>query len=72
MYGYSSQHKIDAIRRDIKDYAQSGKYYCTNEIARELSNIHNGLDHMTLDNTISSSTKFKGSPGLNSMTSKYV
>lgn len=68
MYSHTNQ-KIDEIRRDIDNIAQSGNYYCTQEIGRELSNIRNGLDHMRLDNNISSTSKFKGSPGLNTYTS---
>ena len=70
MYANHSDQKIDEIRRDIKDIAQSGKYYCTQEIARELSKIQNGLDHIKLDNNISSSSKFKGSPGIQTLTSE--
>ena len=68
MYANHSNQKFDEIRGDIRDIAQSGKYYCTHEIARELSNIQNGLDHIKLDNNISSTSKFKGSPAINTYT----
>lgn len=39
---------------------QSGQYYCTNELANELTRINNAVDHLKLDgNIMSTSDSFK-------------
>ncbi|XP_076467264.1 uncharacterized protein LOC143298314 [Babylonia areolata] len=43
---------IDTVEADIRDILQSGDYYCTEEIARELNAINNGLEHLRLDSTL--------------------
>jgi hypothetical protein len=38
----------------------SGSYYCTNELANELTRINNAVDHLKLDgNIMSTSDSFK-------------
>ncbi|KAK6171268.1 hypothetical protein SNE40_019493 [Patella caerulea] len=44
--------EIKTVKSDIKDILQSGKYYCTEEIARELTKLDNGLDHLNFDNNL--------------------
>ncbi|ESO84905.1 hypothetical protein LOTGIDRAFT_235976 [Lottia gigantea] len=44
--------EINTVKSDIKDILQSGNYYCTEEIANELTKINNGLDHINLDDNI--------------------
>ena len=44
------------VRKDIGDIIGSGSYYVTNEIANELTNISNAIDHLHLDRSILSST----------------
>ena len=52
---------IRTIEADIADILQSGNYYCTEEIARELTAINNGLEHLNLDGTLLSSDEWQGS-----------
>ncbi|KAJ8305031.1 hypothetical protein KUTeg_017418, partial [Tegillarca granosa] len=42
---------IGCVKRDIQDITRTGNFYCTNEIARELSSINNALEHLKLDRT---------------------
>ncbi|KAL8593750.1 hypothetical protein ACOMHN_032356 [Nucella lapillus] len=52
---------VCTIEADIADILQTGNYYCTEEIARELTAIKNGMDHLTLDGTLLGSEEWKGS-----------
>ena len=51
---------IRTIEADIEDILRSGNYYCTEEIARELTAIRNGLEHLNLDGTLLSSKEWQG------------
>lgn len=55
------KNTIRSVEADIADILQSGNYYCTEEIARELTAIKNGLDHLSLDGTLLQSEEWKGS-----------
>lgn len=52
---------VRTVEADIEDILQSGNYYCTEEIARELTAIRNGLEHLNLDGTLLSSNEWQGS-----------
>lgn len=52
---------IKTVEADVKDILTSGDYYCTEEIARELTGIQNNLDHLKLDGTLLSSNEWQGS-----------
>ena len=52
---------VRSVEADIADILQSGNYYCTEEIARELTAIKNGLDHLKLDGTLLGSNEWSGS-----------
>lgn len=49
------------VKADIAEILGSGNFYCTEEIARELSAINNGLEHLKLDNTLLNSEEWKTS-----------
>lgn len=58
------QNCIKTIKGDIVDILQSGNYYVTEEIARELFGINNALEHMALDTTfLSTSQEWRKKPG---------
>lgn len=40
----------NTVKGQINDMANSGHYYVTPEINRELRHINNGIDHIRLDN----------------------
>ncbi|KAK3098306.1 hypothetical protein FSP39_018209 [Pinctada imbricata] len=46
----------NGVRREIDNIVSSGDFYVTNEIANELSNIRNAIDHLNLDGSILSTT----------------
>lgn len=52
---------VNTVKADIADILNSGTYYCTEEIARELSAINNGLEHLKLDNTLLESKEWQSS-----------
>jgi len=55
---------VAAVKGDIQDVLQSGNFYVTEEIARELSQINNALEHIALDNTfLSTSEDWQKKPG---------
>lgn len=50
----------NSVKSEIQDLMQSGQYYCTNELANELTRINNAVDHLKLDgNIMSTSDSFK-------------
>lgn len=50
----------NSVQSEIQDLMQSGQYYCTNELANELTRINNAVDHLKLDgNIMSTSDSFK-------------
>nr|XP_022293125.1 uncharacterized protein LOC111103860 isoform X1 [Crassostrea virginica] len=50
----------NSVQAEIRDLMQSGQYYCTNELANELTRINNAVDHLKLDgNIMSTSDSFK-------------
>jgi len=58
------RNAVCAVKADIQDVLQSGQFYVTEEIARELSQINNALDHLALDSTfLSTSEEWKKKPG---------
>lgn len=60
---------INTVKSDIAEILQSGNFYCTEEIARELSLINNGLEHLRLDGALLSSNDWQksfNSPQINS------
>ncbi|BFZ10247.1 hypothetical protein BsWGS_13285 [Bradybaena similaris] len=57
-------NSIVAARCGIQDVLQSGKYYVTEEIAKEMSVINNALEHLSLDNTfLATSKEWQQNPG---------
>ncbi|XP_067674576.1 uncharacterized protein [Haliotis asinina] len=55
---------VQTAKRDIGDILQSGKYYCNEEIARELTAVSNGLNHLNLDDKfLSTSKEWQGRKG---------
>lgn len=55
---------IQTAKKDIGEILQSGKYYCNEEIARELTAVTNGLNHMKLDDRLlSTSPEWQGRKG---------
>ncbi|XP_048766128.1 uncharacterized protein LOC125673558 [Ostrea edulis] len=46
----------NAVQTEIKDFMTSGSYYCTNELANELTRINNAVDHLKLDGNIMSTS----------------
>ncbi|KAL8606782.1 hypothetical protein ACOMHN_049611 [Nucella lapillus] len=52
---------INTVESDIEDISKSGSYYCTEEIARELNAIRNGLEHLRLDSTLLASDEWQES-----------
>ncbi|XP_076444468.1 uncharacterized protein LOC143282679 [Babylonia areolata] len=54
------KNTVRTVEADIADILQSGNFYCTEEIARELTSIKNGLDHLRLDGTLLGSEEWKG------------
>jgi len=55
---------VAAVKGDITDILQSGNYYVTEEIGRELSGLNNALEHLALDNTfLSTSKEWSQKPG---------
>lgn len=48
---------INSVTQNIRDFAASGNYYCTDEMSRELAAINSGLEHMKLDADITNSSK---------------
>jgi hypothetical protein len=50
---------IKTVECDVKDILESGNYYCTEEIARELTAIQNNLDHLKLDGTLLTSNDWQ-------------
>lgn len=52
---------ITTVEADIRDILTSGNYYCTEEIARELTAIQNNLDHLKLDGTLLASNDWQRS-----------
>jgi len=58
------RNALCAVKSDIQEVLQSGNYYVTEEIARELSQINNALDHLALDSTfLSTSEEWQKKPG---------
>ena len=57
----SLRSSIKTVEADIQDILTSGNYYCTEEIARELTAIQNNLDHLNLDGTLLSSKEWQAS-----------
>uniref|UniRef100_A0A0B6Y2D4 Uncharacterized protein n=1 Tax=Arion vulgaris TaxID=1028688 RepID=A0A0B6Y2D4_9EUPU len=55
---------INSVRCDIQEVLQSGNYYVTEEIAREMSVINNSLEHLSLDNIfLTTSNNWQTNPG---------
>lgn len=48
---------VNTIKRDIEEICQSGKFYVTEEIGRELNVIASGLDHLKLDDYLLATSK---------------
>ncbi|XP_041361743.1 uncharacterized protein LOC121377723 [Gigantopelta aegis] len=44
--------EIDSVRNDIQDILCSGNYYCNDELAREMTKINNGLNHLRLNESL--------------------
>ncbi|XP_005108686.1 uncharacterized protein LOC101862217 [Aplysia californica] len=62
--GGAVRNAVSAVRGDIQDVLQSGNFYVTEEIARELSVINNALEHIALDDTfLSTSQDWRSKPG---------
>lgn len=51
---------IKTVEADVNDILTSGNFYCTEEIARELTAIQNNLNHLKLDGTLLSSDEWQG------------
>ena len=51
--------KIRILEEDIKEILQSGNYYCTEEIAREFTEIKNSIEHLKLDSTFLTSDEWQ-------------
>ncbi|KAK0045513.1 hypothetical protein Bpfe_024999 [Biomphalaria pfeifferi] len=52
------------VKNEIQDFLQSGNYYVTEELAKEVSVINNELDHLSLDDTFLTSSKdWQSKPG---------
>ncbi|CAL1545809.1 unnamed protein product [Lymnaea stagnalis] len=53
-----------AVRNEIREILQSGNFYVTEEIAREMSVINNALEHLSLDDTfLTTSQNWQKQPG---------
>ncbi|CAG5132272.1 unnamed protein product [Candidula unifasciata] len=60
----SLHNSIATVRCGIQDILQSGNYYVTEEIAREMSVINHVLEHLSLDNTfLATSKEWQQNPG---------
>ncbi|KAK7503275.1 hypothetical protein BaRGS_00005540 [Batillaria attramentaria] len=55
------QSGVNTVKADIAEILGSGNFYCTEEIARELSAIDNGLEHLKLDKTLLDSKEWQES-----------
>jgi len=47
---------VNAIKRDIEDICNSGKYYVTEELGQQFNVLANGLDHIKLDGYLMSTS----------------
>lgn len=72
----SLMNGVNTLKADIREFLQSGNFYCTEEIARELTAIDNGLEHLKLDNRLLLSDErngsFRSSEAQASVAGKYL